>query len=207
MTERPTTGGHPPMRRADAEQNRARILDAARAAFEESEDASMHTIARLAGVGQGTLYRHFPTREALVLAVHRRRVQTLIDAPAQLAATHPPLVALRRWLDILAACGQNFAGLGQALLASSAAQLCAEGYQPVVDASDLMLRTGQAAGQIRADVDAEDLLLLVSFLWRADRGDEDAARSSHLLDIVVDAVRSGPQVSPTGPTTLHRDRP
>jgi AcrR family transcriptional regulator len=68
-----------PAQRADAELNRSRILDAARASLAESGDASMQSIARRAGIGQGTLYRHFPTREALVLEVHRHDVAELVD--------------------------------------------------------------------------------------------------------------------------------
>jgi len=76
--------------RADAEQNRTRILDVARTALAASGNASMQSIAKQAGIGQGTLYRHFPNREALVLAVHRHDVRALVDAAPELLDTHPP---------------------------------------------------------------------------------------------------------------------
>ena len=88
--------------RSDAEQNRARILAAAAAALAESSDATLNSIARRAGVGQGTMYRHFPNREALLLAVYRQDVQAVIDAAPALLAAHPPAEALRQWFGRLA---------------------------------------------------------------------------------------------------------
>src|ERR1039458_2108969 len=79
--------------RSDAEQNRARILAVARAALAESGEATLSSIAKLAGVGQGTMYRHFPTREVLLLAVYRQDVQAVIDAAPALLAGHPPAQA------------------------------------------------------------------------------------------------------------------
>jgi AcrR family transcriptional regulator len=76
--------------RSDAEQNRARILEVARTALSASSDATLNSIAKLAGVGQGTMYRHFPSREALLLAVYRRDVQAVIDAAPALLAAYPP---------------------------------------------------------------------------------------------------------------------
>lgn len=185
-------------RRTDAERNRERILDTARVAFGESEDASMHAIAKRAGVGQGTLYRHFPNREALILAVYRRGTQELIDAASVLAASHPPTAGLRHWLGKLALHGQVRGGLPGALLSSTCQQLCAEGYQPLIDAIDLLLRTCRDAGEIRTDVNAEDLLLLVGFLWRVEPDDAGRARSIHLLDVVMDALRADPEQRPDG---------
>lgn len=175
--------------RADAERNRARILAAARTALDASGDASLQSIAKLAGVGQGTLYRHFPNREALVLAVHRHDVRDLVDAAPALLAAHPPFQALRLWFDRLASYGRIKHGLADALHAVARAELAGEGYGPVVGAIALLLRAGQDAGAVRPDVDAEDALLLVGFLWRLDLDAEWDARSSHLLDLVMDSLR------------------
>src|ERR1700760_4551481 len=82
-------------RRSDAELNRLRILSAAVTALGESSDATMNAIARRAGVGQGTMYRNFPNREALLLAVYRQDVQAVIDAAPALLAPYPPAAALR----------------------------------------------------------------------------------------------------------------
>src|SRR4029077_8649104 len=85
--------------RADAERNRVRLLETAKAAFaEKGSGASLDEIARIAGVGAGTLYRHFPTRDALVTAVYRNETEQLVVAATRLAETHPPVMALREWL-------------------------------------------------------------------------------------------------------------
>lgn len=181
-------------RRSDAQRNRLLILEQARAALAVSGEASMQSIAKLAGVGQGTLYRHFPTREALVLEVHRRDVRALVDDAPRLLDSHEPLVALRRWLELLASYGRIKHGLAGALHQATHEQLAGEGYADVVGAIALLLAAGQQDGAIRSDVDAEELLLLLGFLWRIDNADEWDTRSSHLLDLVMDALRTqGPQ--------------
>jgi AcrR family transcriptional regulator len=176
--------------RADAAHNRARILDVARAALAASTDVTLNSIAKRAGVGQGTLYRHFPTREALVLAVYRQDVGELVDAAATLLAEHEPWPALRLWLDRLAAFGRVKHGLAGVLHAATRADLSGEHYQPVIDAIALLLRACQDSGDLRADVDAEDVLLLVSFLWHGDADTGWAQRSRHLLRIVLDGLRA-----------------
>jgi AcrR family transcriptional regulator len=176
--------------RSDAEHNRARILRAAREALAASGDFAMNAVARQAGVGQGTLYRHFPTREALVLAVYRQDVAELVDAAPVLLAGHEPAQALRLWLDRLAAFGRVKHGLPGVLHAATRADLSREHYGPVIDAISQLLRAGQQAGAIRPDVDAEEVLLLVNFLWT---GDQDAGweqRSRHMLQIVLDGLRA-----------------
>jgi len=177
------------VRRADAEQNRARILEVARVALEESGEATLQSIAKQAGIGQGTLYRHFPNREALVMAVHRRDVQELLDAAPALLEAHPPLTALRLWFDRLAVYGRIKHGLAGALHSVTRDKLAGEGYDPVVDTIALLLSECQDAGVVRADVDAEEVLLLVGFLWRIDLDDNWHTRSAHLLDLVMDALR------------------
>jgi AcrR family transcriptional regulator len=176
--------------RSDAELNRARILDAARVALEASGEATMHSIAKQAGIGQGTLYRHFPTRESLVLAVHRHDVGELVAAAPVLLADHPPLEALRLWFDRLAAYGRIKHGLAGALHAATHAQLADEGYGPVLDAITLLLAAGQEAGAVRSDVDANEVLLLVGFLWRIELDAGWETRSRHLLDLVLAGLRA-----------------
>jgi AcrR family transcriptional regulator len=175
--------------RSDAEQNRARILDVAREELAAAADVSLHSIAKRAGVGQGTLYRHFPTREALLMAVYREDVTGLVDAAGTLLAAHEPIAALRLWLDRLAAFGRVKHGLATVLHAATYADLSTEHYQPVTAAIARLLNAGRDAGVVRDDVEAEDLLLLVAFLWRGDRGAEWERRSRHLLEIVLDGLR------------------
>jgi AcrR family transcriptional regulator len=186
-----TSGPQRASMRADAEQNRARILEVARTALSASSDVTLNSIAKLAGVGQGTMYRHFPSREDLLLAVYRRDVEAVIDAAPELLAAHPPAEALRRWLDRLASYGRIKHGVAAAVQAATRADLSGEYYGRVTAAITLLLDAGQAAGTLRADVDADEVLLLVGFLWRIDNpGWED--RSRHLLTLVMDGLRPPP---------------
>ncbi|MET3808208.1 AcrR family transcriptional regulator [Nakamurella sp. UYEF19] len=168
--------------------NRERILVAARKALAHSGEASLQSIAKSAGVGQGTLYRHFATREALVLAVHRKDVQELIEAAPQLAAALPAPVAIREWLDRLASYGRIKHGLADALDLVIRQKLADEGYDSIIGAMSTLLDAGQSTGTVRHDIDAEEMLLLVGFLWRLDTDDRWEARSRHLLDLVMDCL-------------------
>src|SRR6185503_11372370 len=138
--------------------------------------ASLNSIAAGAGVGIGTLYRHFPTREDLLLAVYRNEVQQLVDAAPALLETEPPLAALRSWLDRLAYYGMAKAGLKDALAASHD-RLNAETYGPVVGAVALLLDANERAGTIRLGVSADDVLLMLGFLWRLDPNSDWQERS------------------------------
>jgi AcrR family transcriptional regulator len=191
-----------PAMRSDAEQNRARILDAARAALAESGEASLQSITKRAGVGQGTMYRHFPNREALVMAVHRQDVAQLVDAAPDLLKRHPPFEALRLWFDQLADYGRIKHGLGSALHTVMRTRLGSEGYGPVIGAIALLLDAGKEAGDIRPDVDAEEVLLLVGFLWRIDPDADREARARHMLTLVMDGLRH----RPPAPTRVRKGR-
>jgi AcrR family transcriptional regulator len=175
--------------RADAESNRARIVEIAREAFTASSDATTQSIAKAARVGQGTMYRHFPTREALLLAVYREDVRALIDAADILLAQHTPLTALRRWLDRLAAYGRIKHATAQAIEAVTRADLSNEYYDEVMAAITRLLDAGKSSGDVRPDVDAEEILLLTGFLWRMDTENWET-RTRHLLDLVMDALRA-----------------
>lgn len=185
--------------RADAQQNRARILAVAVEAFTESSTASLNSIAKKAGVGIGTLYRHFPTREALVLEVYRHEVQQLVEAAPVLLATMPPLDALRAWLDRAAHYGMTKAGLAGAFstVTTSHEGLAAETYGLVLGALSLLLHANEQAGTIRAGLDPADVLVLMSFLWRIEPIGDWHSRSDRLLDLFMDGLRAGAP----GPTT------
>jgi len=185
--------------RADAQQNRARILAVAVEAFTESSTASLNSIAKKAGVGIGTLYRHFSTREALVLEVYRHEVQQLVEAAPVLLATMPPLDALRAWLDRAAHYGMTKAGLADAFstMTTSHEGLAAETYGLVLGALSLLLHANEQAGSIRAGLDPADVLVLMSFLWRIEPIGDWRSRSDRLLDLFMDGLRAGAP----GPTT------
>jgi AcrR family transcriptional regulator len=173
-------------RRADAERNRRRLLDVARAALGESGETTMQSIARAAGVGQGTLYRHFPTREALLLEVYAEDFDGLIGAAARLLDAHPPVRALRLWLDELAVFGRKKHALSDVLDAATRADLHDAQYDRIIAAIAALLEAGQAAGELRSDIRPDELLPLVSFLWQLDTGNDP--RIPHLLDLVTDAL-------------------
>ena len=178
-------------RRADARQNRDRILEVAREALLATGDASLNSIAKAAGVGPGTLYRHFPNREALVLAVYRHDVQLLVDFAPDLLRDHPPLVALRTWIERLAEYVRLKHGMLEVMRAVKSHDLVSETYGPITDAMALLLKACEDAGSVRPGVDPDDLLLLVGFLWRIEPGDDQAARASRMLDLVIDGLRAG----------------
>ncbi|GLW06454.1 TetR family transcriptional regulator [Microtetraspora sp. NBRC 13810] len=177
--------------RAHARQNRDRILEVAREAFAASGDASLNSIAKKAGVGAGTLYRHFPTREALVLAVYQHDVHLLVGAAPALLEEHPPLTALRLWLDRLAHYGKIKHGLADVLHAATSDGLAGETYGPVIGAITLLLRACEEDGGIRPGCDPDDILLLLGFLWRIDPGAGSEERTRRMLDLVMDGLRAG----------------
>jgi AcrR family transcriptional regulator len=181
---------HEPLR-ADARQNRDRILQVAHDALTESGDASLNSIAKKAGVGAGTLYRHFPSREALVLAVYRYDVQQLAELAPELLTGHPPLDALRLWFGRLAHYGRIKHGLADVLHAATSDGLAGETYGPVIGAITLLLRACEDAGSVRGGLDPDDVLLVMGFLWRIDPGDDWETRTNRLLDLVMDGLRAG----------------
>ncbi len=174
--------------RTDAQQNRDRILEAAHEALTASSDASLNSIAKMAGVGPGTLYRHFPNREALVLAVYRHDVQQLADAAPALLTEHEPVDALRLWFGRLAHYGRIKHGLADVLHAATSDDLSGETYGPVIGAISLLLQACEQAGRIRPGIDPDDVLLLMGFLWRIDANEQGEARAARLLDLVMDGL-------------------
>ncbi|GAA1324186.1 TetR/AcrR family transcriptional regulator [Pseudonocardia xinjiangensis] len=174
------------MVRSDARENRARILAAAREAFAESGDISMNQIAQRANVGPGTLYRNFPTREALVLAIYQLEVDQLIDSVPGLLATLSPLEALRRWTTDLVDAMRKKHGLGDALSPGAHQSITEQTYGPVIAAITQLLDAGRRDGSIRADADPRDFLQLTGALWRAASGPED--RSQPMLGLILDGL-------------------
>ncbi|WP_406148887.1 TetR/AcrR family transcriptional regulator [Streptomyces sp. NBC_01012] len=176
--------------RSDAQDNRARIIDAARTLFTEAPEATLQSIAKAVGIGQGTMYRHFANREALLVAVYREDVEALIDAAPALLAEHEPLDALRLWFDRLAAYGRIKRGASLAVEAATRADLGNAYHAPVIGALDRLLTACKEAGELRPDADADEVLLLVSFLWKAG-GSDWQERAARMLTIVIDGLRAG----------------
>jgi AcrR family transcriptional regulator len=182
---------NPKPTRRDALDNRERILAVAREAIAESSGVSLTAIAKEAGVGIGTLYRHFPTREALILELYRHDIQHLIDRAPVLLTEHPPLVALRRWFDEVAHYGRLKYGVAEVIHAATDGGADDEYFAPFVAAIDVLLKAGAADGSLKPDVDPEDVLLQLSVLWRIDPARPGAeARAGRILDLIADGLRT-----------------
>jgi AcrR family transcriptional regulator len=175
--------------RADAQRNRDRILAVAHQALAADSSTSLNAIAKKAGVGPGTLYRHFPSREALVLAVYRHDVAQLADLAPELLQRHPPVEALRRWFEGLAHYGRIKHGLAEVLHAATSDGLAGETYEPVIGALTALLDACEQTGATRPGLDPDDILLLMGFLWRIDPNADWEQRTSRMLDIVIDGLR------------------
>jgi AcrR family transcriptional regulator len=173
-------------RRTDARQNRARILEVARDALTADGNASLNSIAQKAGVGPGTLYRHFPNRESLVLAVYRAEIERLVDRAPELLERLAPLVALRDWTAQLAALIRIKRGLADALTPANHETVTTESHGPVVGAIGLFLRAGERDATVRPGLDPDDVLVLMGAVWRVPAGE----RAERLLDLVVESLRA-----------------
>ncbi len=171
--------------RADARANRDRILDVARVALAADPEASLTSIAKTAGVGQGTLYRHFPSREALVLGVYRQEIDALIDLAPRLVAQHAPLQAFRLWCDRLAQFGRMKHGIADLLHAVMSEQDVRETYRPMLGAVRQLMDACEGTGAIRPRGDAEDVLMLLSVLWRIPPSPLQKARADRIIALVL----------------------
>jgi AcrR family transcriptional regulator len=194
--------------RADGRRNRERLIEAAKAAFGEvGADVSLEEIARRAGVGIGTLYRHFPTRDAIVEAVYRREVVHLAGAAARLIGSLPPGEALHQWMrlfvdyiatkKLIAAALGAIAGRGSDLYSFSAGL--------ITDALALLLDRARAAGDIRPDVDPGDLLRALAGLTYGNSDPGWQASALRLIDILMDGLRTPDARAPLTPP--GRDAP
>jgi len=174
--------------RADAQRNRERILQAARDLVHEPGELKLNAVAKACGIGQGTLYRHFPTREDLLAEVYRREVGELVAMAARLLVTHEPLDALAAWFDRVAAYARVKRDVFAAVEAATWSDLAAHSLGPIGEAIELLLAAGRSAGSIRPDVEARDVIVLISWLSRLD-DDELGTRGPRLLSILVDGLR------------------
>jgi AcrR family transcriptional regulator len=153
-----------------------------------SDEVRLNAIAKQAGVGQGTLYRHFPTREDLLAEVYRHDVDELVAAAPALLAEHEPLNALALWFDRVADYARVKRGVFAAVEVAVWRDLSAHSLGPIGDAVTTLLDAGKAGGTIRPDVDARDVILLIGYLSRLDEAEWDT-RARHLLDLVLDGLR------------------
>ncbi|MGA9867741.1 MAG: TetR/AcrR family transcriptional regulator [Acetobacteraceae bacterium] len=178
--------------RTDAVRNRERVLEAAKAVFSAGgPNASLEAVARHAGVGIGTLYRHFPTREALFEAVYRREVEHLAELADQLKAEASPVEALHQWLrsNVEFVATKKGMSAALALAVNSSSELSAYSFERLTKAVGALLDRAIAAGEIRADISPEDLLrALVGMCYLHDQPGWQAS-VLRLLDVLVDGLR------------------
>jgi len=169
--------------RADARRNYQRLLAAAGAAFAErgADDVSLEEIARRAGVGIGTLYRHFPTRQTLLEAVYRDQVDALDARAAELIQADSPAAALAEWLAALVTFGKAKRGLTTGMLDSELLSSCRDVLH---GATETLLARAQQAGAVRADVQGADVIRLVHAVSIAADLGQDPGQADRMLALV-----------------------
>ena len=188
--------------RADAQRSLDALLQSAKAVFATSGvDAPVREIAEAAGVGLGTLYRHFPQRADLVAAVFRREIDACADAAAILATDHEPGEALARWMQRYAGFIATKRGLASALHSGDPTfePLPAYFQQRLQPALRMLLESAAAVGAVRADIAAEDLLgAVASLCMHAHRQGPEHAR--RMVELLVDGLRYGARPAVNTPT-------
>jgi len=190
----PKKDSQPPGRkpRSDARRNRDRILEVAKAVFTRSgADASLDDIAKQAGVGPGTLYRHFPTRDGLIEAVYHTEVEKLAAAQRELSRKLPPIEALRAWMmlfvdyiatkQIIASALNSVVGGPSRLYDSSRVQ--------VTGAIDALVKTAVKSGDIRKDLEPFDLLRALIGVSNVATGPDWQQSAKRLVDILITGSR------------------
>lgn len=187
---RPSEGVRKP--RADSLRNRERLVDAAKAGFAEvGPDVSLEEIARRAGVGIGTLYRHFPTRDAVVEAVYRREVRQLGDAAERLLETRRPREALHEWMRLFIDYIATKRVMAQALsaLVGGPSELYAASGARIIGAITLLVERARAAGEIRADANPNDVMRALAGFTYGNSDPAWPASAARLIDILMDGLR------------------
>lgn len=174
--------------RKDAARSRAAILDAARELVAEPGELRLSAVAKQAGVGQGTLYRHFATREELLRALYDDEIDDLVAHAHRLVGEHAPDLALERWLTRLAAYAQVKLGVMAAVEASVWRDISAQTPGKLGEALTALLAAGRADGVLRDDLDPRDVILLSWFLAHVEPEEWDA-RVPRLLSVLLDGMR------------------
>jgi AcrR family transcriptional regulator len=180
--------------RADAQRNRELLLSAAVVAFSrDGPEVTLESIAKAAGVGIGTLYRHFPSREALIDSAYRSELTRLCDAVPELLGEMSADKALRTWLDRFLEYMTTKRGMSDALrkVVASGGNPFAESRARLVSAFTTLLTAGAADGTLRTDVAPEDLLASTSGVSLAVGEASQRAQAGRLLDLLMDGLRYG----------------
>jgi AcrR family transcriptional regulator len=186
--------------RADAQRNYTRLLEAASGAFVEhgADDVSLEEIARRAGVGIGTLYRHFPTRQALLEAVYTDQVESLSARAEELLRAESPGDALADWMRALVKFSSTKRSMTTALLAAlgTDSELLSACGKQIGGAAESLIARAQQAGVVRPDADARDLIRLVHAVNIATEKAPDPGQADRMLALILDGLR--PQQASSG---------
>ena len=181
--------------RADAQRNREQLLAAAVAAFsqEDASEVTLESVAKAAGVGIGTLYRHFPSREALVDAAYRSELARLCDSVPGLIAAMPADRAMRTWMDFFIEYMTTKKGMSDALrvVIASGGNPFAESRSRLLAAFSALLAAAAADGTLRTDLDPADLLASMSGVALVAATPAQRAQAGRLLDLLMDGLRYG----------------
>jgi len=177
--------------RADAERNRIRLLETAKAAFaEKGSRASLDEIARTASVGAGTLYRHFPTRDALVAAIYRNETEQLVSAADRLVQTHPPIAALREWLLLFVDYVTTKYGMAELLnsMAGGSSELYSASTTQVKAAIAKLIDQAVANDAITLKLDPLDLLRALAGVANQNSRSAGQRAAELMVDILIDGM-------------------
>jgi AcrR family transcriptional regulator len=181
--------------RADAQLNRDRLLEVAVRAFShDGPDVTLESIASEAGVGIGTLYRHFPTRQALIEAAYRSELARLCAGVPKLLRALPADVALRTWMDRFIDYLATKRGMADALrtVIASGSNPYAQSRERLLDAVGSLLKAGADQGALRRDIDPADVMTGISGVSLAAGTAEQRDQAGRLLDLLVDGLRYRP---------------
>ncbi len=181
--------------RADAAENRARILQIAKEVVSRAatvEEIRLNEIAKAAGVGQGTLYRHFPTRDALLLEVYRHDVDQMCDAAEALVHDLPADEALEKWLERVEEYAWVKRGVFASVEAAMRTDVSEHSHRRINEAVGLLLAAGRTAGTVRDDIDARDVVLLIGYLSRVTPQEQEI-RAPRLRSVVLNGLRPPPR--------------
>lgn len=180
--------------RKAAARNRVAIIEAAHDLFAADPLVPLNDVAKRAGVGAGTLYRHFPTRADLILAAYQHDIERLTTTADEVLARHSSAkVAFVEWFETLSAYIRVKHGLGDALHSAAAQELISASWAPTTAAVKKLVDACVAEGTIAPGHDPADIIMLMSFLWRVANNDEGAAQGRRLIAAVFSGLQAPPR--------------
>ena len=191
--DRGMTDGTYGTQRKAAARNRVAIIEAAHELFAQNPLVPLSEVAKRAGVGAGTLYRHFPTREDLILGAYQHDIERLTTTADEVLARHPSAkAAFVEWFETLSAYIRVKHGLGDALHGAAAQELISASWAPTTAAVKKLVDACVAEGSIAPGHDPADIIMLMSFLWRVANNDEGAAQGRRLIAAVFQGLQTPP---------------